>query len=147
MSVNEVKIKKHGEGPDAFVVKGTGPPSSRTFSIGDEDHTLGNALRHVLIQNSSTVEFAGYSVPHPSERVVQIRVQTKPPSKVEEAPMAIETLKTACQTLNDQCDIFLEKWEALLPEAKEDRLRIEKALLEDGYEDNDDEEEEDDGRI
>ena len=63
MSVNEVKRKQAVE---AFVVKGTGPPSSRTFAVADEDHTLGNALRHVLIQNEA-VSFAGYSVPHPSE--------------------------------------------------------------------------------
>ncbi len=77
MSVNEVKIQP---APFELEVRGTGHPSSRTFAIGDEDHTLGNALRHVLMQNAK-VEFAGYSVPHPSEPVVQIRVQTAPKSK------------------------------------------------------------------
>jgi DNA-directed RNA polymerases I and III subunit RPAC2 len=135
MSVNEVKLQKAAE---SFVVRGTGPATSRTFCIGDEDHTLGNALRHVLISNVS-VGFAGYSVPHPAEPVVQIRVQTVPPSKGEPAPTAIEALKTSCQTLMDQCDIVLEKLEDLMPEVREDRLRMESKLLE-GFADDDDEE-------
>ena len=41
MSVNEVKIKR---APTAFEVRGTGPnDTSRTFVLGDEDRTLGNA--------------------------------------------------------------------------------------------------------
>jgi DNA-directed RNA polymerase I and III subunit RPAC2 len=144
MSVNEVRLK---QAVDAFVVRGTGPANSRTFCIGDEDHTLGNAVRHILMQNEQ-VGFAGYSVPHPSEAVVQIRVQTVPPPgrSIEEAPTALETLKVACQTLSDQCDFVLEQLEEILPEAREDRLNIEKLLLEDtlayeGVEEEDEEEE------
>ena len=48
-------------------------------------HTLGNALRHVLLQNSN-IGFAGYSVPHPSEPVVHVRVQTLP--KINSTDMA-----------------------------------------------------------
>ena len=39
---------------------------SSTFVFGNEDHTLGNSLRHVLMQREE-VEFCGYSVPHPYE--------------------------------------------------------------------------------
>ena len=46
MSVNEVKLKSVDDSK-LFTVKGTGPESNRTFAIGNEDHTLGNALRHV----------------------------------------------------------------------------------------------------
>ena len=46
MSVNEVKIKS---APFELEIRGTGHPGSRTFAIGDEDHTLGNPLRHVLM--------------------------------------------------------------------------------------------------
>lgn len=63
MSVNEVKIK-----PSLInlEIRGSGNNAgSLTFAIGNEDHTLGNALRHVLIQNTRDVDFAGYSVPHP----------------------------------------------------------------------------------
>lgn len=46
-----------------------------TFTLENEDHTLGNALRHVLNGNPA-VELCGYSVPHPMERRVNVRVQT-----------------------------------------------------------------------
>lgn len=132
MSVNEVKLKK---APVAFQVRGTGPANNRTFAIGDEDHTLGNAVRHILMQDSR-ISFAGYSVPHPAEPVVHIRVQTNPDSDYA----AVEALKDACQTLHTQCDAVLEKLEEVLPEVREDRLRNEKILLEDStYYDQEDE--------
>lgn len=130
MSVNEVKIKR---AEIAFELRGTGPPTSRTFVLGDEDHTLGNALRHVLI-NDARVDFAGYCVPHPSEPVVHLRVQTneKVPggdgsaSGGTEPLTAIEALKEACSTLSKQCDFFLEQLENEMPEVKVDRERMER---------------------
>jgi DNA-directed RNA polymerase I and III subunit RPAC2 len=116
MSVNEVKLQK---APEAFVVRGTGPASSRTFCLGDEDHTLGNAVR-------------------------QIRVQTVAPRKGQDPPTAADTLKEACQTLHTQCDIVLEKLEEVLPEVRDDRIRMEKLFLEEDYiedDGNDDDEE------
>eukprot|EP00957_Ditylum_brightwellii_P014337 1079053-Ditylum_brightwellii.AAC.1 len=106
MSVNEVKIK---QAVVEFEVRGTGHPGSRTFAIGDEDHTIGNSLR--------------YSVPHPSEPVVHIRVQTAKPKRPRDGDSksmdeddgedtrmtAIEALKDACQTLSDQCDFVLDQ--------------------------------------
>lgn len=153
MSVNEVKIK-----PAQFEleVTGTGHPSSRTFAIGDEDHTLGNALRHVLMKNQK-VEFAGYSVPHPSEPVVQIRVQTAIPPNKKRQPLqtsegadgssdaddgripATDALKEACDTLIAQCDIVLDQVEELMPEVKQDRMDLEDSLRNEGYEEGDDE--------
>lgn len=124
MSVNEVKVPKAAE---AFQVRGNGPPSSRTFAIGNEDHTLGNSLRHVLMQ-SQKVEFAGYSVPHPSEPVVHIRVQTNKNSNLT----AVDALKEGCATLYDQCAYVLEQLEEVMPEAKEDRIKEEKRITEEG---------------
>lgn len=37
-----------------------------TVTIKQEDHTLGNAVRHQLLQNPK-VRFAGYKKPHPLE--------------------------------------------------------------------------------
>mmetsp|Transcript_25017 Transcript_25017/g.36751 ORF Transcript_25017/g.36751 Transcript_25017/m.36751 type:complete len:162 (+) Transcript_25017:154-639(+) len=129
MSVNEVKRKF---AVNEFEVRGTGHPGSRTFVIGNEDHTLGNALRHVLAQNAQ-VEFSGYSVPHPSEPVMHLRIQTAKPKKAadeddntEQQISAHESLKEACDTLSDQCDFFLEVLEDLIPEVKNDRLKIER---------------------
>ena len=49
--------------------------SECTFALAGEDHTLGNALRYALNKQPDVV-FAGYSVPHPSDDLVNVRVQT-----------------------------------------------------------------------
>lgn len=46
-----------------------------TFVLRDEDHTMGNALRYILMRNPD-VKFCGYSIPHPSENIMNIRVET-----------------------------------------------------------------------
>ncbi|EFJ33056.1 hypothetical protein SELMODRAFT_28501, partial [Selaginella moellendorffii] len=48
---------------------------SSTFCINDEDHTFGNSIRYVL-NGDPRVTFCGYSVPHPSDNRVNVRVQT-----------------------------------------------------------------------
>ncbi|KAE8219048.1 hypothetical protein CF319_g7185 [Tilletia indica] len=48
--------------------------SAATFCLADEDHTLGNSLRYMLMKDP-LVEFCGYSLPHPSELKCHIRVQ------------------------------------------------------------------------
>lgn len=107
--------------------------TAATFAIRHEDHTLGNALRHVLMQNSQ-VELAGYSVPHPSEPVVHLRVQTTPTTTAK------PVLQQACQTVSQQCDHVLIQLEGLLPYVKEDRIRMEQYFQE---EQNDEDEEDD----
>jgi len=76
-----------------------------------------------MIQNSK-VEFAGYSVPHPSEPIVQIRVQTKEPTT------AIQALQESCETLYDQCEYVLAQLEDKLPEVTEDSKELHLKLAE-----------------
>ena len=59
-------------------------PASATFVISAEDHTLGNALRYA-IQRNPAVGFCGYSVPHPSEEIINMRVQAGGPGGAEAA--------------------------------------------------------------
>ncbi|CAI9091060.1 OLC1v1025979C1 [Oldenlandia corymbosa var. corymbosa] len=66
-------------------------PANATFSLTDEDHTLANSLRFCLNQDLR-VNFCGYSIPHPSEARVNIRVQTT-------GDRAREVLKDACEDL------------------------------------------------
>ena len=47
-----------------------------TYSFRNEDHTLGNILRYILMKDSKTL-FCGYSIPHPSEDIMNIRLQTR----------------------------------------------------------------------
>lgn len=128
MSVNEVRRHK---ATTPLIVKGS-LPDSQTFCIGDEDHTLGNSLRHILIRDHS-VEFAGYSVPHPAEPVVHLRIQTA------KSTTAKSSLKQACQTLSAQCTIVLGKLETILPQVREDRLLLESVLEDEMAEDSVDE--------
>uniref|UniRef100_A0A7S2WKX3 DNA-directed RNA polymerase RBP11-like dimerisation domain-containing protein n=1 Tax=Rhizochromulina marina TaxID=1034831 RepID=A0A7S2WKX3_9STRA len=94
MAVNEVTAKtaehrlqvKLGESEDCA-----------TFILGDQDHTLGNALRHVLMQTRGT-EFCGYSIPHPSEPYVHLRLQT------QDGTSAAEKLKAGLKELSVSCD-------------------------------------------
>ncbi|KAL2559942.1 RNA polymerase 14 kDa subunit [Forsythia ovata] len=65
--------------------------SQATFSLTDEDHTLANSLRFTLNQDPR-VTFCGYSIPHPSDARVNIRVQTT-------GDQASEVLKDSCQDL------------------------------------------------
>lgn len=142
MSVNEVKIKRAST---AFELRGTGPDTSRTFVLGDEDHTLGNALRHVLM-NDARVNFAGYCVPHPSEPIVHLRVQsnTNTGNNDEMEPLtAMEALREACMTLSSQCDMVVEKLMEAAPEVREDAKRMDRIREEERM--NDEEEMEEEG--
>ena len=47
----------------------------RTFVFKNEGHTLGNVLRSVIMQNPQ-VAFCGYSLPHPAEDQMHLRIQT-----------------------------------------------------------------------
>jgi DNA-directed RNA polymerases I and III subunit RPAC2 len=75
-----------------------GDAHCRTFAIAGEDHTLGNALA-VALNRLPAVTFAGYTVPHPAEPVVHVRVQTSPESGVT-APQA---LKQAAAGAHSHC--------------------------------------------
>ncbi|RPA87140.1 putative DNA-directed RNA polymerase [Ascobolus immersus RN42] len=79
--------------------------SAASFEILNEDHTLGNSLRYVIMKNPE-VEFCGYSIPHPSEDKINIRIQTY--GKVT----AIEALKKGLDDLMDLCDVVSEKFTA-----------------------------------
>jgi DNA-directed RNA polymerase I and III subunit RPAC2 len=84
--------------------------------------------------NNSRIAFAGYSVPHPSEPVVHIRVQTAKISqkdKESDRPRAVDLLKEACETLVTQCDIVIDQIEGIMPEVEKDRIAIEDALKQD----------------
>lgn len=47
-----------------------------TFVITDEDHTVGQLLRHRLDKDPRVVT-AGYLIPHPLEPIMRVHVQTK----------------------------------------------------------------------
>eukprot|EP00922_Rhytidocystis_sp_ex-Travisia-forbesii_P025183 GHVS01036980.1.p1 GENE.GHVS01036980.1~~GHVS01036980.1.p1 ORF type:complete len:142 (+),score=23.93 GHVS01036980.1:84-509(+) len=104
--------------------------SSLTFVIPNEDHSLGNALRWVIMQDPS-VEFCGYSVPHPSERLIALRLQMVESKRhpVPEKPVggrvgsgyagnitASRALLNGLNSLHDICDALEERWDMRVSE-------------------------------
>ncbi|KAK5134809.1 RNA polymerase subunit AC19 [Meristemomyces frigidus] len=84
------------------------PGSSDTqasFAFEKEDHTLGNALRYMIMKNPD-VEFCGYSIPHPSETVMNLRIQTWDNVSV------MDVLKRGLSDLADLCDVVEDKFTA-----------------------------------
>ena len=83
---------------------------SKTYSLLNEDHTLGNSLRHVLMQDPNT-EFCGYTVPHPSEPILHLRLQTKDNTTSDKTILAgAKTLKQMCDHILTEYDKALEKF-------------------------------------
>eukprot|EP00812_Abedinium_dasypus_P010940 NODE_4528_length_665_cov_274.057377.p2 GENE.NODE_4528_length_665_cov_274.057377~~NODE_4528_length_665_cov_274.057377.p2 ORF type:complete len:114 (-),score=34.46 NODE_4528_length_665_cov_274.057377:157-498(-) len=72
-------------------------PSNVTYQFKGEDHTLGNALRYMLMKHPN-IEFAGYTVPHPSEPSMNVRVQT------HSSATADETMIEALDNIINVCD-------------------------------------------
>ena len=65
--------------------------ANATFTFHHEDHTMGNTLRYVLNKNPE-VSFVGYSVPHPSEPKMNLRLQTVGPPATQVLQQALGTV-------------------------------------------------------
>lgn len=76
-----------------------------SFQILDEDHTLGNVLRYMIMKNEN-VEFAGYSIPHPSEPYLHLRIQCYEDS----TQTCIQVLHKALESIMDMCDVVGDKF-------------------------------------
>ncbi|KAL1508820.1 hypothetical protein AB1Y20_004915 [Prymnesium parvum] len=85
--------------------------SAATFTLHNEDHTIGNTLRYILSKTPS-VSFVGYSVPHPSETKMNLRLQTVGPS-------ATSVLHGALGTVYDVGAHVLATFDAAVEEFRE----------------------------
>lgn len=72
-----------------------------TVVFHGEDHTLGNALRYVLAKQPST-DFVGYTIPHPSEHKIHMRIQTHKSAN-----------KKVTQALNESFDLMTQMCDEL----------------------------------
>lgn len=104
----EAEVVDEEEEPDREKIKllpqaSTEDGTCASFQIVDEDHTLGNALRYIIMKNPD-VEFCGYSIPHPSENLLNIRIQTYGEST------AVDVLHKGLKDLTDLCDVVEEKF-------------------------------------
>ncbi|PKS09972.1 hypothetical protein jhhlp_004595 [Lomentospora prolificans] len=71
--------------------------NAASFEILDEGHTLGNALRWVIMKNPD-VEFCAYTIPHPSEAKMNVRIQTYEGT-------AVDALQKGLRDLADIADV------------------------------------------
>lgn len=95
------------------VVKSNDEDNDRcsTFILHNEDHTLGNSLRYIIM-NDPDVDFCGYSVPHPSENKINLRIQTR-------SKPAYGVLKKGLTELQNECNHALETFQKAVQEFKE----------------------------
>ena len=87
--------------PTVAVIPGARVESA-TYVLDGEDHTLGNALRYAIMRDAGVV-FCGYSVPHPSEERLNLRVQVRPgDGRTAEAAFrrGLDSLGAAAATLS-----------------------------------------------
>ncbi|PFH37894.1 DNA-directed RNA polymerase I RPAC2 [Besnoitia besnoiti] len=80
-----------------------------TFTLTGEDHTLGNTIRSILVRKPG-VEFAGYSVPHPTQPEMNIRLQTTGESAMQLLRDSFDDLANICDHLDTLYDDALEEF-------------------------------------
>ncbi|KAK1934086.1 putative RNA polymerase small subunit protein [Babesia divergens] len=87
-----------------------------TFNIENEDHTIGNTMRALLVERKDVV-FAGYSVPHPMQPEVNIRIQTTGMfiSHLVQMPLGAPAVKVFFEALDglaEICDVLTDAFVA-----------------------------------
>ncbi|KAJ9458583.1 DNA-directed RNA polymerases I and III subunit RPAC2 [Diplonema papillatum] len=95
----KVDVLQHSEGHQ-----------SATFTIKKEGNTLGNALRHFMIQNPTVLQ-CGYSIPHPleDEMVMEVTAKAYPPD------LMCAGLNVMAEFLDESADCFeaaMERFES-----------------------------------
>jgi len=98
--------------------KGADDETCATFVFEGESHTLGNALRSAVLQNPR-VTFCGYSMPHPAEDKMFLRIQTVAGYPAQEA------LSQGLKDLKAMCQITKEAFKAAVQEHQEESATIE----------------------
>ena len=90
---------------------------SATFTLHNEDHTIGNTLRYVLNRMPET-SFVGYSVPHPAEPKMNLRLQTV-------GPPSTQVLHDALGTTYEVGQHVLATFDAAVADFKLERRGVE----------------------
>ncbi|CAF0906055.1 unnamed protein product [Brachionus calyciflorus] len=104
-SMNKIEIAQDGSTDDY----------SKTFTINNEDHTLANALRYMIMKNPNVV-FCGYTIPHPSEIKVNFKIQTN--KKVT----ALEVLEKGLVDLQEVCKHVLHTYETAVQQFQSQQM-------------------------
>jgi DNA-directed RNA polymerase I and III subunit RPAC2 len=87
-------------------------PSSGSFLFQGETHTMGNALRQAINPNPA-VRFCGYSVPHPAEKKMRIRIQAKKDSNIIDiVNQGLDDFSQWCTNLEHEFDAAFDAFGA-----------------------------------
>lgn len=90
----------------------TDTESTVVVTFSHEDHTLGNPLRHVLMQNEE-VTSAGYAIPHPLEAKMLLHVQSTDYA-VDAVAAGLERLAAICEeTLSSFNECMMDQYRSL----------------------------------
>eukprot|EP00759_Apiculatamorpha_spiralis_P045146 PhF_6_TR41995/c0_g1_i1/m.63510/K03020/RPC19, POLR1D; DNA-directed RNA polymerases I and III subunit RPAC2 len=94
--------------------------NTTVYLFHNEDHTLGNALRHTLMSNPQVLA-AGYVIPHPLEPMMKMQVQVRPNEGLYGPQIVAEGL----EVLARGCDAALDAFEAAMQkyQSKQDSRR------------------------
>lgn len=87
---------------------------SKTFVFENEGHTLGNVLKAIICRYDDVL-FCGYTVPHPAESIMHLRIQATSNSK------AIDILRRGLEDLEKVCDHTISTFERAMDEYEADR--------------------------
>ncbi|TDZ30255.1 DNA-directed RNA polymerases I and III subunit RPAC2 [Colletotrichum sidae] len=75
--------------------------TAASFEFIDESHTIGNALRYVIMKNPD-VEFCAYAIPHPSEAKMNVRIQTYDGTAVAALQKGLKDLQALSDTVAEE---------------------------------------------
>ncbi|KAK1637190.1 DNA-directed RNA polymerase [Colletotrichum phormii] len=98
---NEQEEEEEQEEPQRVKILPGSTDTAASFEFIDEGHTLGNALRYVIMKNPD-VEFCAYAIPHPSEPKMNIRIQTYDGTAVAALQKGLKDLQALSDTVAEE---------------------------------------------
>ena len=94
--------------PKCHINYDDGCPNTGSFIFEEETHTMGNALRQTILANPN-VHFCGYSVPHPAERKMALRVQAHEDYQIVDiVTEALDNFASGCENMENLFDIAIK---------------------------------------
>lgn len=75
--------------------------TAASFEFIEEGHTMGNALRYIIMKNPD-VEFCAYTIPHPSEDKMNVRIQTYEGTAIDALKKGLDDLQQVCDVVADE---------------------------------------------
>ncbi|OHW93565.1 DNA-directed RNA polymerase I and III 14 kDa polypeptide [Colletotrichum incanum] len=114
----EQEEEEEEEEPQRVKILPGSTDTAASFEFIDEGHTLGNALRYIIMKNNAAfgvysrrvtdttpspdVEFCAYAIPHPSEAKMNIRIQTYDGTAVAALQKGLKDLQALSDTVAEE---------------------------------------------